>query len=63
MDFTYLPKFSGPEGYISPDEMSDKDNLYFLGRLLFDMENNWIYDGNKLTIAEQQSVASAILHQ
>jgi hypothetical protein len=32
-----------------------------LGRILFDDEGNWIYDGNDLTIAEQEQIARFIL--
>jgi hypothetical protein len=62
MDFTFLPKGSRPEGYISPDEMADKDNPYYYGRLLFDTGNSWIYDGNQLTIDEQEALAEGILN-
>lgn len=31
-----------------------------LGRLLFDREGNWIYDGNRLTIDEQEEAAGFI---
>ena len=31
-----------------------------LGRLLFDREENWIYDGDKLTIDEQEEAAGFI---
>lgn len=32
-----------------------------LGRILFDQDANWIYDGDILTIAEQEQVAKFIL--
>lgn len=31
-----------------------------LGRILFDNNNNWIYDGNTLTVGEQEEVAGFI---
>ncbi|UOE50932.1 hypothetical protein MTO98_07555 [Mucilaginibacter sp. SMC90] len=31
-----------------------------LGRLLFDQEDNWIYDGDLLDVNEQEDVASVI---
>lgn len=31
-----------------------------LGRILFDVEGNWIYDGYELSIAEQEQVAKFI---
>ncbi len=32
----------------------------YLGRVLFDEQGYWIYDGNTLTIAEQEQVAKFI---
>lgn len=31
-----------------------------LGRLLFDCEENWVYDGDKLAVEEQEEVAGFI---
>ncbi|PWK79560.1 hypothetical protein LX99_00017 [Mucilaginibacter oryzae] len=31
-----------------------------LGKLLFNQEDNWIYDGDLLSISEQEDVASVI---
>jgi len=62
MDLTYLPNWSRPKGYVSPDEVADKDNPYFYGRLLFDTDGNWIYDGKELSISEQEQVADAIIN-
>ncbi|QEM09167.1 hypothetical protein [Mucilaginibacter rubeus] len=31
-----------------------------LGRLLFDQEDNWIYDGDLLNVSEQEDVAAVI---
>jgi len=49
--------------------MPDKGDGYLLydvlreipiGRILFDADDNWIYDGNVLTIDEQEDVAGLI---
>jgi hypothetical protein len=34
----------------------------FLGRILFDRQNYWIYDGELLTISEQEQVAKFIIN-
>ena len=34
----------------------------YLGRILFDTEGYWIYDGDILTIAEQEQLARFIIH-
>lgn len=34
----------------------------FLGRILFDRQNYWIYDGEVLTISEQEQVAKFIVN-
>jgi hypothetical protein len=34
----------------------------YLGRLLFDIQGYWIYDGDSLTIAEQEQVAKFIIN-
>ncbi|MGZ3943334.1 MAG: hypothetical protein ACXVJB_00255 [Mucilaginibacter sp.] len=31
-----------------------------MGRILFDQHDNWIYDGELLTIDEQEEIAGAI---
>lgn len=31
-----------------------------IGRILFDAHDNWIYDGNVLTVDEQEDVAGVI---
>ena len=31
-----------------------------IGRILFDADDNWIYDGNVLTVNEQEDVAGFI---
>ncbi|MDB5061880.1 MAG: hypothetical protein JWP67_1723 [Mucilaginibacter sp.] len=33
-----------------------------LGRILFDMQGYWIYDGDELSIAEQEQVARFIIN-
>jgi hypothetical protein len=33
-----------------------------LGCILFDIQGYWIYDGNELSIAEQEQVADFIIH-
>jgi len=45
------------ELYSAFDENSD-----YLGRILFDMEGYWIYDGETLAIAEQEQVARFIMN-
>jgi hypothetical protein len=43
-------------------------NLYtafeeaYLGRILFDDRGYWIYDGNELTVAEQEQIGKFIQH-
>jgi hypothetical protein len=34
----------------------------YLGRILFDNEHNWIYDGGVLTVFEEEQVADFICH-
>jgi hypothetical protein len=34
----------------------------YLGRILFDVQGFWIYDGNVLTVAEQEQVAKFIIN-
>jgi len=43
----------GAPGYEAPKMDS-------LGRLLFDREENWVYDGDKLTVNEQEEAAGFI---
>lgn len=36
----------------------------FIGRILFDRDDNWIYDGNVLSISEQEEIAGLLMgHQ
>ena len=34
----------------------------YLGRILFDAQDHWIYDGEMLTIAEQEQLAKFIIN-
>jgi hypothetical protein len=43
--------------YTAFDEKPD-----YLGRILFDAQNYWIYDGETLTIAEQEQLAKFIIN-
>ena len=45
------------ELYTAYDESPD-----YMGRILFDSEGYWIYDGNTLAIAEQEQVARFIIN-
>lgn len=38
------------------------DNPDYLGRILFDAKGYWIYDGETLTIAEQEQLAKFIIN-
>lgn len=38
------------------------DNPDYLGRMLFDTQGFWIYDGETLTIPEQEQVAKFIIN-
>jgi hypothetical protein len=38
------------------------ENPDYLGRILFDTQGYWIYDGETLTIAEQEQVAKFIIN-
>lgn len=38
------------------------ENPDYLGRILFDAQNYWIYDGETLTIAEQEQLAKFIIN-
>jgi hypothetical protein len=37
-------------------------NPNYLGRILFDMQGYWIYDGEILTITEQEQIAKFIIN-
>jgi hypothetical protein len=43
-------------GYLLLDPMAEMD----LGRILFDAQDNWIYDGNILRVDEQEEVAGML---
>ncbi|MDB5004444.1 MAG: hypothetical protein JWQ34_2669 [Mucilaginibacter sp.] len=70
----WLKRKSGPDEVVSviPD-MDCKDaalvyDLYsayemdYLGRILFDDQGYWIYDGEVLTVAEQEQLGKFIQH-
>ena len=38
------------------------ENPDYLGRILFDAQNYWIYDGETLNIAEQEQLAKFIIN-
>ncbi|MDB5024397.1 MAG: hypothetical protein JWP78_2152 [Mucilaginibacter sp.] len=38
------------------------ENPDYLGRILFDAQNYWIYDGETLSIAEQEQLAKFIIN-
>lgn len=44
------------DGYQLYDALQER----YIGRILFDMAANWIYDGNVLTVDEQEEVAGFI---
>ncbi|SDE62918.1 hypothetical protein SAMN05216464_10821 [Mucilaginibacter pineti] len=44
------------DGYRLYDPLFERE----LGRILFDAADNWIYDGELLTIEEQEELAGAI---
>ena len=50
-------KVSSYELFTAFDENPD-----YLGRILFDMQGYWIYDGETLTVTEQEQVAKFIIN-
>ena len=44
-------------GYRLYDPLNDSE----LGRILVDSDENWIYDGDQLSITEQEDIAASIL--
>lgn len=44
------------EGYRLYDPLNELE----LGRILFDAKDNWIYDGEKLSVDEQEEIAGSI---
>jgi len=44
------------EGYLLYDILRE----IFIGRILFDADDNWIYDGELLTVKEQEDAAGFI---
>lgn len=61
MSLTYISKGSRPKGYVSPDELPDEENPYYYGKIIFDTDNNWVYEGCKLAIADQEKIVGAML--
>jgi hypothetical protein len=45
------------KGYRLYDPLNDNE----LGRILVDHDENWIYDGDRLSIDEQEDIAASIL--
>ena len=41
-------------------ELTDEQNPDYLGKILFDDDGNWIYDGDQLTIMEQEQIGEFI---
>ena len=70
----WIKRKKGPDEVVSvvADIQSDDAalvyNLYiafdeaYLGRILFDDQGYWIYDGDELTIAEQEQLGKFIQH-
>ncbi|MBD1385838.1 hypothetical protein IDJ75_11155 [Mucilaginibacter rigui] len=44
------------EGYRLFDAMQER----YIGRILFDADDNWIYDGTVLNVYEQEEIAGSI---
>jgi hypothetical protein len=44
------------------DDLTDEKNPDYLGRILFDAAGYWIYDGDTLTITEQEQLAKFIIN-
>ncbi len=49
-------------GNLKNDDLPDDRNPDFLGRILFDTEGYWIYDGEILAVAEQEQLAKFIIN-
>jgi len=47
----------------SPHELLGHDDPTFLGKILFDENGNWIYDGEILSIEQQESIVAHILKE
>ena len=46
-------------GYMK-DNLPDEKNPDYLGRILFDTNGYWIYDGDELSVTEQEQLAKFI---
>jgi len=44
------------------DDLPDEKNPDYLGRILFDTEGYWIYDGNLLSVVEQEQLGKFIIN-
>jgi hypothetical protein len=42
--------------------LPDEQNPDYLGQILFDPEGYWIYDGNELTVTEQEQLGKFIIN-
>jgi len=51
-----------PSGYTDPDKLPDAENPSYLGRILFDQDGHWIYDGEAFTPNEQEQLAAFIIN-
>lgn len=53
------------ELYLSAEETNDGflslSEPFYLGRILFDLNSHWIYDGDFLKVSEQEQVADCII--
>jgi hypothetical protein len=59
--YFYIREEEGFAGYINPDDLLDNESPYYQGRILFDENKNWIYDGDKFTPPEQEQLAFFIM--
>lgn len=71
----WVKRKSGPDEIVRviPDTEFTRGRCYYLytafendpeelGRILFDAQGYWVYDGNLLTVAEQEQVARFIIN-
>jgi hypothetical protein len=59
--YFYIREEVRPAGYINPDDLPDNESPYYQGRILFDENENWIYDGDKFVPTEQEQLAFFII--
>ncbi|MDP9078592.1 MAG: hypothetical protein M3O71_14265 [Bacteroidota bacterium] len=43
-------------------DLPDEKNPDYLGKILFDLQGYWIYDGEELTVTEQEQLAKFIIN-